>query len=241
MVIFARKFPLFHYLPITMIRQTRPLIPCPLSLLIWVLCLVGFSAPAQTVESNRPLYLAAKTNMLYDALTVPNVGAEIYVGHNFTVGAQWMYSWWSSDRRHRYWRIYGGDVTARYWLGRAAEAKPLTGHHVGVYGGVFTFDFEWGGKAYMGGRPGHSLWNRCMVNAGIEYGYSLPVSRRLNIDFTIGVGYIGGIVEKFTPADGYYIWESTTRQTWIGPTKAEISLVWLIGHGNINAAKGGQR
>lgn len=208
---------------------------------MWLLCFIGFSAPAQTAVEHRPLYVAAKTNMLYDALTVPNIGAEIYAGHNITVGAQWMYSWWSNDNRHRYWRIYGGDVAVRYWFGSAAEEKPLTGHHVGVYAGAFTFDFEWGGTAYMGGRPGGSLWNRCMVNAGVEYGYSLPVSRRLNIDFTVGVGYIGGIVEKFKPTDGYYLWESTTRRTWVGPTKAEISLVWLIGRDNSNATKGGGR
>lgn len=93
----------------------------------------------------------------------------------------------------------------------------------------------------MGGRPGHNIFDRCMLNAGIEYGYSLPVGRRINIDFNVGVGYIGGIVEKFRPEDGYYLWHSTTRKTWVGPTKAEISLVWLIGHCNTNAGKGGSR
>lgn len=179
--------------------------------------------------------------MLFDVAAVPNVGAEFYVGRNLSIGAQWMYAWWSKANRNRYWRIYGGDVSARYWFGRANSLKPLTGHHVGIYAGVFTFDFQWGGKAYLGGRPGGNLWERCMVNTGVEYGYSLPIARRLNIDFTIGVGYIGGTVEKFTPADGYYLWDSTVRKHWFGPTKAEVSLVWLIGRGNINAGKGGKR
>lgn len=186
-------------------------------------------------------YMALKTNMLYDALALPNIGAEFYLGKNFSVVGNWTYGWWDTDRRHRYWRAYGGDVALRWWFGSKAEAKPLTGHHVGVYGGAFTYDFEFGGRGYMGGKPDHSLWDKCLLNCGIEYGYSLPVSRRLDIDFTIGIGYISGQYYEYTPQDGHYVWQSTHNLNWFGPTKAEISLVWLIGHGNFNAGKGGQR
>ncbi len=194
-----------------------------------------------SVRAQKQFYAGIRTNMLYDATTVPNIGAEFYVGRNITVGANWMYSWWSKERSHRYWRLYGGDVNVRYWFGPQAKEKPLQGHHAGLYAGLMTFDFEFGGMAYMGGSPGHTLWHRPIINAGLEYGYSLPIARHLNLDFTIGVGYIGGIVEKFKPVDGYYVWQSTTRQTWLGPTKVEVSLVWLIGRGNVNAGKGGRR
>ena len=110
-----------------------------------------------------------------------------------------------------------------------------------MYSGAATFDFEWGGMAYMGGRPGHNMFDRCMLNVGVEYGYSLPISSRFNIDFTVGVGYFGGIVEKFCPVDDYYLWHSTVRKNWIGPTKAEVTLVFLLGHGNRNPVKGGGR
>lgn len=87
---------------------------------------------------------------------------------------------------------YGGDVTVRKWLGKKAEEKPLTGHHIGVYGQVLTYDFETGGRGYMGGEPGGSLFDRANFVGGIEYGYALPVARRLNLDFSIGIGYMGG-------------------------------------------------
>ena len=86
----------------------------------------------------------------------------------------------------------------------------------------------------MGGRPHHSLWDRSLANAGIEYGYSLPVARRLNIDFTIGIGYLGGHYVKYHPEGKTYVWDSLNKLTWVGPTKAEISLVWLIGNDNYN-------
>lgn len=189
----------------------------------------------------KPFYMALKTNMLLDVLALPSVSAEFYLGKNFTAGVDWTYGWWKTDRRHRYWRAYGGDIFGRWWFGRKAAEKPLTGHHVGIYAGIFTYDFEWGGTGYMGGRPGHSLWDRFMVNAGVEYGYSLPIARRLNIDFTLGFGYVRGKVEKYEPINNIYYWESTSNKTWIGPTKAEVSLVWLIGCDNINKRKGGKR
>ncbi len=193
------------------------------------------------VDNRKPFYMALKTNLLYDALAIPNIGAEFYLGRNWSIQGNWAYGWWDKDRTHHYWRAYGGEAGLRRWLGSAAEAKPLTGHHLGIVAGVFTYDFELGGKGYMGGKPGHSLWDRCLATAGVEYGYSLPIARRLNLDFSIALGYAGGKVVEYTPRDGQYVWERTKHVNWFGPTKAEISLVWLIGHGNTNPKKGGAR
>lgn len=197
--------------------------------------------PAPEIPSREPFYMDIHTNMLYDAAAVPNIGVEFYLGKNLSISGDWMYGWWKTDRRHRYWRTYGGEIALRWWFGRAAAEKPLTGHHIGVYGGVLTYDFEWGGKGYMGGLPGGSLWDRCNYFGGIEYGYSLPITRRLNIDFTLGVGYLGGEYRTYVPVDNCYLWQSTRKRHWFGPTKAEISLVWLIGYGNVNKKKGGKR
>ncbi len=215
-----------------------------------VLCLsapLPCAAPAEWIAMpqaavpayHKPFYMALKTNMLYDALAVPNIGAEFYLGRQWSVVGNWMYAWWSKDSAHRYWRIYGGDIAVRRWLGKAAKEKPLTGHHLGLYGGVVTYDFEFGGRGYMGGVPGGTLWDRCQYVAGIEYGYSLPVAPRLNIDFTIGIGYRQGKQVKYDAGEKWYVWKCTDMERWFGPTKAEISLVWLIGHGNVNARKGG--
>ena len=134
-----------------------------------------------------------------------------------------------------------GDLAVRYWLGKKANEKPLTGHHIGIYGQAFTYDFEWGGKGYMGGEPGGTLWDKTNYAAGVEYGYSLPVANRLNIDFTLGVGYWGGKYYEYIPLDGHYVWQATKKRHWFGPTKAEISLVWLLGKGNSNNKKGGMK
>ena len=188
-------------------------------------------AAAEKVE--KPFYMDIKTNMLYDVALVPNIGAEFYLGKNFSVVGNWMYSWWKSDKVAWYWRTYGGDLGVRYWFGKAAKEKPLTGHHVGLYGQIITYDFELGGRGYLGDK-----WT---YGGGIEYGYSLPVAERLNIDFNLGLGYLGGEYKEYLPIDGHYVWQVTKRRQYLGPTKAEISLVWLIGRGNVNKEKGGKR
>ncbi len=192
-------------------------------------------------EKQKPFYMAVKTNMLYDVLVVPNIGVEFYLGKNWSVSGNWMYGWWDKSSKHRYWRVYGGDIAIRKWLGKKAAEKPLTGHHLGLYGQVFTYDFEWGGTGYMGGRPGETLWDSPNYAVGVEYGYSLPVARRLNIDFSVGVGYWGGKYYTYSPLDGHDVWESTKNRHWFGPTKAEVSLVWLLGRDNSNNRKGGMK
>lgn len=224
------------------ITYLSPLASLPVATPILSLPASEITAPAPAITpavTHKPFYMALKTNMLYDALAIPSLSAEFYLGKNWSIVGNWMYGWWDNDHRHRYWRAYGGDIAVRRWFGAKAKEKPLTGHHLGVYAGVVTYDFEFGGKGWMGGIPGGTLWDRCNTVAGIEYGYSLPIGRRLNIDFTIGVGYMGGKLVDYVPGDGFYIWQKTRHFNWVGPTKAEISLVWLIGRGNYNAKKGG--
>ena len=189
----------------------------------------------------RPFYMAAKTNMVYDALLVPNAGLEFYLGKGFSLEANYMHAWWKNDPSHWYWRAYGADLGLRYWFGRAAKEKPLTGHHIGAYGQVLTYDFELGNMGIIGGVPGGMLKDEPNYTVGIEYGYSIPVAKRLNIDFSIGVGYHWGVFYEYVPVDDCYVWQATKMRNYIGPTKVGISLVWLIGKGNTNNMKRGGR
>ena len=177
-------------------------------------------------QESKPLYLALKTNLLFDAALVPNVSLEWGFADHWSVSAEYMHAWWKSDHSHRYWRTYGGNVELRYWFGRKAQEKRLTGHHVGAYFGALTYDFEWGGKGYLA--------RDASTNFGLSYGYALPIARRLNLDFEIGIGYFSGKYDEYEPRGDYYFWEATKNRKWFGPTRLEATLVWLIGHGNTN-------
>ena len=194
-----------------------------------------------TPAPEKKFFMDVRSNMLYDVLALPNIGVDFYLGKNFSVGANWLYGWWKSMPRHRFWRAYGGELNGRWWFGKAADEKPLTGHHAGVYAQVYTYDFQWGGNGEMGGKPGSNLWNRCFWAAGLEYGYTLPIARRINLDFTLGLGYTEGTYYKYKPIEGHNVWQSTHKRHFWGPTKLEIAFVWLIGNGNFNEKKGGKQ
>lgn len=181
------------------------------------------SVGIEPVETKAP-YLAVRTNLLYDAVLVPNIGIEVGVGQGFTIGFDWFGTWLYSNKQNVFWQGYGGYLTARYYFGKAAAECWYTGHHVGIYGSCLTYDVEFGGKGYQAAKFG--------FGGGVEYGYSLPVGHDLCIDFTIGVGYQGGEYKTYRPTNdgtGHYEWLATYMRHWWGPTKAEISLKWLIG------------
>lgn len=213
----------------------------PLSLSYAPVPEISVNAVPQPRKAPSPFYMSLRTNMLYDLGLVPNIGADFYLGKNFSLSAFWTYAWWKTDRKHWYWRTYGGDVALRYWFGKAAAAKPLTGHHIGIYAQALTYDFEFGNKGYMAGQPGGNIFDQANLGAGIEYGYSLPITPRLNLDFTASVGYMGGKCWEYVAEDDCYVWQRTKKTRWFGPTKLEVSLVWLIGKANINLGKGGKR
>ena len=186
-------------------------------------------------ESQAPpvaSYFALKSNLLYDALLVPNLSLEASIGSGWTLGASGMLAWWSKDAKHRYWRIYGGDLEIRKYFGTLSKSKPLQGHHLGIYGDFLTYDFEFGAKGYQ---------SKATYAAGIKYGYSHPIANRLNLDFALGIGYLHSNYKTYVPRDGCYVYQETKKQKWLGPTQAEISLVWLLGKGNTNKKKGGKK
>ena len=186
-------------------------------------------------ESQAPpvaSYFALKSNLLYDALLVPNLSLEASIGSGWTLGAGGMFAWWSKDAKHRYWRIYGGGLEIRKYFGTLSKSKPLQGHHLGIYGDFLTYDFEFGAKGYQ---------SKATYAAGIKYGYSHPIAKRLNLDFALGIGYLHSNYKTYVPRDGCYVYQETKKQKWLGPTQAEISLVWLLGKGNTNKKKGGKK
>lgn len=177
-------------------------------------------------------YLALKSNLLYDALLIPNLSLEASIGSGWTLGAGGMFAWWSKDAKHRYWRIYGGDLEIRKYFGTLSKSKPLQGHHLGIYGDFLTYDFEFGAKGYQ---------SKATYAAGIKYGYSHPIANRLNLDFALGIGYLHSNYKTYVPRDGCYVYQETKKRKWLGPTQAEISLVWLLGKGNTNKKKGDKK
>ena len=176
-------------------------------------------------ESCFPV-VAVKTNMLYDAALTPDFGIELGLVRKFSLSAEGVWAWWSKDAKHRYWRIYGGTLEGRFWFGHHARQRALTGHHIGVYGALHSFDFEFGGTGYQSPELTYGV--------GVSYGYSIRVSKRMNVDFGLSAGYAGGRLIKYHPECGLYICDRTSFNRYFGITGAHITLVWFPGWNNHN-------
>lgn len=168
-------------------------------------------------DMGHPRMLHLRTNLLYDALLVPNVGAEFGLTDRMSVVGNVMLDWLGFSEKQLYWRIFSGDAELRYWLGTDVSSFLRKGHHIGVYGAFYRYDVELGKDGQMGD------FN---YGGGISYGYSAALNRSLSLDMSIGIGYMGGKYKKYKYIEGRYVWQSDEFRNYIGPTKAEVTLVW---------------
>ena len=211
----------------TAVTPTLPVISMPQEVMKVVA--IDTLPPTPQIPANEPAtktrYWNISTNLLYMAAVMPNIAAEVYLGKGFTIKGGWTYTWLKSDSRNKYWRLYGGELEVRRWLGKANKMNPFGGHHIGVGMQMGTYDIELTDKGQL---------SHLTTAISLYYGYSLPIAKRLNIDFGIGAGYVTGNYKKYIPDHGCYIYQSTHKRKYLGPTKLDISLVWLLGRGNAN-------
>ena len=170
-------------------------------------------------DMGHPNMIHIRTNLLYDALLVPNVGLEYGLTDRTSLVGNVMFDWLGFSQKQLYWRILSGDVEYRYWFGNSISGFLRKGHHVGIYGAVYRYDVELGDEGQM------ADFN---YGGGISYGYSAPLNRSLSLDMSIGIGYMGGKYKKYNYFDERYVWQSDNDRNYIGPTKLEVTLVWHL-------------
>lgn len=78
---------------------------------LFVLLTLVFSLAAYSqVASKDQLHeLHIRTNLLYDALVVPNVGMEFGLSDRTSLVGNVMFDWIGIRNKHFYWRILSGD------------------------------------------------------------------------------------------------------------------------------------
>lgn len=184
---------------------------------------------APVFQLRRPV--ALKTNLLFDAATLLNVEVEVPVAPRFSIAGEWIFPWWLWKKKQNCLEVLSGNLEARYWfkpnyakqdpaLGRH---NPLSGWFVGLYGGGGLYDLERKREGYQG---------EFFIATGLSGGYVLPLNRNLSMEFSLGLGilrtkyrhYHAEFCEKH--ADWHLIRQNSGQYTWVGPTRAKVSLVW---------------
>lgn len=159
---------------------------------------------------------AIKSNALYLAAGVANIGGEYAFHPHWSVDLPLVYSPYTIARRYRMRFLYI-QPEARYWLDR-----PMKGHFFGVHlhAGVFNVSLD-DKNRYQSEKGFHG--------GGISYGYAMPLSRRWSMEFTVGVGY------AFTKYCTYYNvpngirYEKDLPYHYWGLTKLGLNFVYRFG------------
>lgn len=197
----------------------------------------GFKENNTTI---RPL--ALKTNMLFDALSLLNVEVEVPIHKRFSIAGEWIFPWWLSNDKQNCIQVLSGNLEFRYWFKplfrkqdkRLLKHNPLTGYFIGLYSGGGLYDIEWNKQGYQG---------EFFIASGISGGYCLPVSRNINIEFSLGLGFLRTKYRHYhaSHCDIHSKWhlvkQNSGNYSWFGPTKAKISFVWYP-HFNIKKQGG---
>ena len=201
----------------------------------------------QTVELRDTVYLlekgyrqiALKSNLLYDLAGAINAEVEIPIGKRWSVGAEIIYPWWYGNRSNFTERIRQGNLSLTYWLGDREKWDYLTGWNIGVFGGYGDYDVQ---VFEMKGVQGN------LINTGLNIGFAHDINKKgnLHLHYQLGFGYLRSDYREYTK-----YWDTkygdvkvfdypwvVKRQTWIGPTQAEVSLVWMINLGRAKSLLG---
>ena len=174
--------------------------------------------------------LAVKTNLLYDAATLLNYSVEVPVTKHFSALLYHQFPWWTWGQNNNEYcvRFLSVGAEAKWWflpqprpaIGKSVKRDKLMGHYVGVYAESGKWDFQW--KRSIRTQGEH--WS-----VGLSYGYSMPLGRYFNMEFSLSVGYASIPYRQFVPSEDYGIlWRDPEKQGrwhYFGPTKAQISLV----------------
>ena len=100
------------------------------------------------------------------------------------------------------------------------------------------------GKIFKENEKSQPLWltlNDLYFALNMDFQRKKPIFAYKTSYFQFGTLKYIDVYQKYLPEDGDYVWIETRQRHWFGPTKAEISLVWLLGRGNYNTKKEGKR
>lgn len=168
--------------------------------------------------------VALKTNLLYDATTTPNLGAELAMGKKSTLQLFYGLNPWqfASDRTKqlRHWLLM---PEYRYWT-----CQKFNGHFFGIH--------ALGGQYNVGGidlpNPvfkdlDEKRYEGWYAGGGLTYGYQWLLSRHWNLEASVGVGYIRFHYKEFPCTEcGALIQEN--NKNYFGPTKLALSLMYCF-------------
>ncbi len=175
--------------------------------------------------SSYPVCWGAKTNMIYNSMSFVNLGIDGSVGKHFGFEVEAICPWWDAPDHHKTAKMLDLGLEGRYyWRGWSEPNLTLAGPYVGIHvnGGIYDICYK-----------NQGVRGDFFVMSGAVLGYTLPIEQNWRLNFGFGVGAM------YTPYNHYHILSKerhpnllvnhySGKYTYVGPTKVELSVVWLI-------------
>jgi hypothetical protein len=197
-------------------KQNHPMTLRPLCLFVFLLLAAGTLHAQAGKERTTPLY-GLKSNVAYDAAGSFNLGAEFRLSPRLTldVPVVWNPLEFSDNRK---WKHLLFQPELRLWT-----CEAFNGHFFGVHAHYAGYNVGGVGSRYMK----EYRFEGWLAGVGVSYGYQWLVSPRWSIEASLGLGY------AYMDYDRYLCrkcgaFQSKDKMNYFGPTKAAISLIYII-------------
>lgn len=179
---------------------------------------VGFSVKSQNI--------AIKSNLLYDAIAVANLGVEAPLAPRWTLDVSANLNAWAINQ-HK-WKHWLVQPELRYWL-----CDRFQGHFFGLHAiaGQYNVGNLHNNIHFLGtdfSDLTHNRYQGWMFGAGLAYGYSWILAKHWNIEAEIGLGWIHTRSDVYPCADCGTKLAEDKNHDYVGPTKAAVSLIYLF-------------
>ena len=181
-----------------------------------------------TVSASAQDNVAIKTNLLYGASSyTPNLAIEVGLGKHTTIDVAMGYNWFNGDKNKNnnkklaHWIV---QPEVRYYL-----CERFNGHFFGVHATYSEFNI--GGynlPMFFGKRSQNFRHQGEAIGAGISYGYQLMLSRKWNIEFNVGVGYMQLKYDKYDRVACGKLLEQNVVKNYFGLTKAGVTISFML-------------
>ncbi len=189
---------------------------------------VEISKYISPIGDDSQLLFALKSNLVLDLVSVVNLAVEIPIGERWSVVGEVVHPWWRSWPADFTMQIESYHAEVKYWLGDRSTKEQLQGWSVGAYGGWGRYDIQPFSKKGVQGS---------FFDAGAHIGFAHPIAKSLNLEYTIGFGYVSTSYNDYEMVNNSveygdikvipYPWINNTLKS-ILPTRCGVSLVWVI-------------
>lgn len=186
-----------------------------------------FALSCLFVNKSNAQKIAVKTNLLYAGYTyTPNLSLEIGLSNRSTLDIGGAYNWLNRDgsQVNNKKLVHSlGQIEYRYWL-----CSKFSGHFFGVHALGTQFNIAGHELPLLLGKGSKNYRHEGYgVGGGISYGYSFFLGKRWSLEAQIGAGYARLHYDKYDCIKcGKKI--GTENRNYYGPTKAGISLIYII-------------